>query len=166
MNGFREDTQPWYRQFWPWFLISLPATAVVAGFITLGIAIDSDDGLVTDDYYKKGLAVHKDAARFSMARQLGVQASISVEESTGNVDVQLNDAPIGDLRSLTLTFFHPTRSDQDIRVDLARTADGRYEGRATKFGPANWKLSIDPPEATWRITGRMPVPQQWTAQLD
>ncbi len=23
--------EPWYRQGWPWFLIALPATAVVAG---------------------------------------------------------------------------------------------------------------------------------------
>ena len=25
------DTQPWYKYFWPWFIIALPASAVVAG---------------------------------------------------------------------------------------------------------------------------------------
>ena len=31
-------TIPWYRQGWPWFLILLPATVVVACFITLYLA--------------------------------------------------------------------------------------------------------------------------------
>ena len=28
-------TIPWYRQFWPWFLISLPATAVAGCAVTI-----------------------------------------------------------------------------------------------------------------------------------
>ena len=30
---------PWYRQAWPWFLISLPATAVIAGSFTFYLAV-------------------------------------------------------------------------------------------------------------------------------
>jgi hypothetical protein len=26
----REDTQPWYRQFWPWFIIALLSFSVIA----------------------------------------------------------------------------------------------------------------------------------------
>ena len=26
----REDTQPWFRQFWPWFIIALLASSVIA----------------------------------------------------------------------------------------------------------------------------------------
>lgn len=45
---------PWYRQFWPWFIIALPASAVVAGFITLWLAITNPDGLVvSDDQYQR-----------------------------------------------------------------------------------------------------------------
>jgi len=40
---------PWYKQFWPWFIIALPASAVVAGFITLWLAISSPDYLVVDE---------------------------------------------------------------------------------------------------------------------
>ncbi len=35
------DSKPWYKQFWPWFVISLPATAVVAGLITVVIAVQN-----------------------------------------------------------------------------------------------------------------------------
>jgi hypothetical protein len=40
---------PWYRQFWPWFIIALPASAVVASFITLWLAISNPDPLVVND---------------------------------------------------------------------------------------------------------------------
>ena len=42
----QEDTKPWYRQFWPWFIIALPASAVVAGLTTLWIAVQTTDSLV------------------------------------------------------------------------------------------------------------------------
>ena len=40
---------PWYRQFWPWFIIALPASVVVASFITLWLAISNPDHLVIED---------------------------------------------------------------------------------------------------------------------
>ena len=40
---------PWYRQFWPWFIIMIPASAVIAGFITLWLAVSRPDHLVVDD---------------------------------------------------------------------------------------------------------------------
>ena len=40
---------PWYRQFWPWFIIALPAAAVLAGFFTLWLAISNPDYMVVDD---------------------------------------------------------------------------------------------------------------------
>jgi hypothetical protein len=43
------ENLPWYRQFWPWFIIALPASAVIAGFITLWLAISRPDHLVVDD---------------------------------------------------------------------------------------------------------------------
>ena len=49
---------PWYRHPWPWLLMAGPAIVVVAGFLTLGFAIQSFDGLVADDYYKEGKAIN------------------------------------------------------------------------------------------------------------
>jgi hypothetical protein len=40
---------PWYRQFWPWFIIALPAAVVVASFFTLWLAISNPDHLVLDE---------------------------------------------------------------------------------------------------------------------
>lgn len=40
---------PWYRQFWPWFIIALPAAAVIASFFTLWLAISRPDYIVIDE---------------------------------------------------------------------------------------------------------------------
>ena len=43
------QNQPWYRQFWPWFIIALPASAVIASFISLWLAVSNPDHLVLDE---------------------------------------------------------------------------------------------------------------------
>lgn len=54
---------PWYKQFWPWFLIALPTVAVIACFISLDIAIKHADAPVAGDYVQHGLTVlHKTPA--------------------------------------------------------------------------------------------------------
>ena len=55
--------KPWYRQFWPWFLMALPGAAVIGGITTVIVATIDRDGLVKDDYYKEGLAINRDLAR-------------------------------------------------------------------------------------------------------
>ncbi|MFT3930203.1 MAG: FixH family protein [Spongiibacteraceae bacterium] len=51
---------PWYKQFWPWFLIVLPSAVVIASIVTLNIAFKYADEPVTGDYEKHGLTVlHK-----------------------------------------------------------------------------------------------------------
>ena len=50
---------PWYRHPWPWLLMLGPFVVVVAGLLTAYIAFKSNDGLVDDDYYRKGLAVNR-----------------------------------------------------------------------------------------------------------
>lgn len=45
---------PWYRQFWPWFIIALPAAAVAGSLFTLWLAVSNPDHLVVDrDEYQR-----------------------------------------------------------------------------------------------------------------
>ena len=45
---------PWYRQFWPWFIIALPTSAVIGSFISLWLAVSNPDHLiVTGDEYQQ-----------------------------------------------------------------------------------------------------------------
>ena len=59
----------------PWLLISLPASAVVAGFITLWLAATTNNSLVVDDYYKEGKAINLQLARDRVASQMGLSGT-------------------------------------------------------------------------------------------
>jgi uncharacterized protein len=52
-----QTEQPWYRQFYPWMLIALPACAVIGGFITLYLAISHPDALVRKDCVRDGVTI-------------------------------------------------------------------------------------------------------------
>ena len=71
MKTLLTPTKPWYREPWPWLLMSGPAIVVVAGIITTVLAVRTHDGLVVDDYYKQGLAVNKDLSRDLAAKKIG-----------------------------------------------------------------------------------------------
>lgn len=45
----------WYRQFWPWVLIALPSSVVIASFVTLAIILEHPDPEVKNAPQKHGL---------------------------------------------------------------------------------------------------------------
>jgi len=49
-----DQALPWYRQFWPWFIIALPTAAVIGSFISLWLAVSHPDYLVvSEDEYQQ-----------------------------------------------------------------------------------------------------------------
>ena len=50
-----------------WMIIMIPFSAVVMGGVMLTLAVSSDDGLVTDDYYRKGLQINRTLERDALA---------------------------------------------------------------------------------------------------
>jgi len=38
-----DHVRPWYRQFWPWFLIAIPLAGIIMASITATVAIRNAD---------------------------------------------------------------------------------------------------------------------------
>jgi uncharacterized protein len=151
---------PWYRQFWPWFLISIPATSVVAGFATLFIAMHDPDGLVTDDYYEVGLAVNRDIDRDVRATDLGLSADLDLDPARGTVGIRLDSRKPVLTDRLYLSLVHPTRSGHDVQVVLPRSPQGTFVGHLRIPLRGNWHVLIEPADKTWRLEGRLLWPGQ------
>ena len=117
----REDTKPWYRQFWPWFIIALPAASVVGGLTTFWISLQTTDSLVvqSDD----GMQIV--AERRVNAEQLAAELNLAAL-----IDIDLDPAPYwprcARVSSMTvpaalqLEFSHPAFADRDQRIALNR----------------------------------------------
>lgn len=52
---------PWWRHGFVWLVIAGPTVVVVAGFVTLWLAIRIPDPVVAEDYYRRGNALPKEA---------------------------------------------------------------------------------------------------------
>ena len=166
MRPPREDTEPWYKQFWPWFLIALPASVVVASIVTINLAIESDDGLVSDDYYKEGLAIHKNADSAASARALGIAGTLNYDADTGAINLVLDKPLQAKQPALSLEVVHPTLPDQDQTIRLSAVDGIRFAGRLEPLGPGNWKLALRPADRSWRVEGRLLQPGSSEARLD
>jgi hypothetical protein len=145
------SANPWYREPWPWLLMSGPAIVVVAGIVTMVIAVRTSDGLVADDYYKQGLAIDRVIAREERARALGVAAAIAFNDERDRVRVTLASTAASPT-ALRLTLVHPTRSGEDQVLALSPVAPGLYEGtmRAPRAGA--WTLLLEDGASSWRVS--------------
>lgn len=166
------DSLPWRRQPWPWFLMALPVIAVIGGVTTAVFAVRSNDGLVTEDYYKEGLAVVKQVAHYERARELGLSATATVRE--GAISVRLSSARDEDLpATLYLTIVHPTREGFDQQVALPRTPDGLYSAPIEPLQAGHWRLHLanlqpgdgnetknEDESRTWRMNGAAHIPAE------
>jgi hypothetical protein len=148
------DEIPWYRQFWPWFVISLPAAAVAAGFVTFYLA-GAEPAMVVDDYGQIATVTTRRAERARVAAQLGLDARVTftgrTDERNGQVAIQLTQrfGPAGWPEGLLLQLVHPTSEARDRLVPLTGTEgfysavfsrpEGRYYVVLTDAG-GHWRL--------------------------
>ena len=138
--------RPWYREPWPWILMAGPAAVVVAGAATIWIAVGSADGLVADDYYKRGLAINQMLAREENARRLGVRAHAVARE--GRLRVALAGAAP---EALFVQLAHATRAGHDQRLRLAPAAPGVYEAELPPLAAGRWRVVLEDPRREWRL---------------
>jgi hypothetical protein len=143
--------RPWYRHRWPWLLMLGPAIVVMAGVVTTYLAVVSDDGLVADDYYKRGLAINRTLEREQRAQALGLVAIVDID-ADGRARVALSSS-VRELAAapaaLRLVLAHPTRGGLDRQADLLRGADGTYGGRVDRIPAGRWRVSVE--AADWRL---------------
>ncbi|HNE00335.1 MAG TPA: FixH family protein [Plasticicumulans sp.] len=150
----------WYRQFWPWVLLGLPASAVTGCLITIWIATSNPDGVVVDDYYKQGLAINTDQGRSVRASALGLHGRLQLDADSGRIGVDLAaDAAGAQLPpALTLRLLHATRSGIDVSLTLAGVAPGRYEAALPALAPGRWNLKAE--AGDWRLDGSLNAPHE------
>ena len=166
MSTTMNEVSPWYKQFWPWFIIAFPASAVIAGIATVIIAFNNPDGLVKDDYYKAGLGINRTLEREQQAAALGLSAAATWVPQQQQVSLQLEALQPVKSERLLLQLVHPTRSGQDMQVPLLHQGNGRYSGLLENTPSAgNWYLFITPEDDSWRINGRAQLPKQTSWNL-
>lgn len=146
-------TVPWYREPWPWILIALPLSAVLAGVATLIIAIQNPDELVAEDYYKQGLTINRVLEREARATVLNLSAQMMFSGERVRVRID-GDALPSD--HIVVRFIHPTLSAEDRETRLRPVARDWYEGVMPMPATGRWYVHLEDAEASWRLSTEWP----------
>ncbi|MFD2230501.1 FixH family protein [Alkalimarinus sediminis] len=157
MTNIDRDTTPWFKQFWPWFLISIPVVTIIYCMIMIYHAVTTENSLVSDNYYKDGLAINQSLALDNKAKDLNLSASMLVTE-TGRVAVTLSGSLPSAPSFLTLKMLHPTIDGRDIEIKLLPEPGDTFSTQLETPISGKWYVDIVDHDGTWRLKGKTALP--------
>lgn len=164
-----EIIPPWYKQFWPWFIIGILVFAVVIGLGLLFISLAYQDSMVRDNYYKEGRAINMYLGRDQLADELQLSSEFSVDEVTGeislNLEGQLQPLPT----DLQLDLISPSHAERDRTVLLKRVSGNQYAGQLSETMQGRHYVDLSDPtkpgETGWRLTDEINLGSGQTYRL-
>ena len=131
----------------------------------LWLAINSNDGLVFDDYHQQGKRINRVLERDAIASRLGIGAIIELSPELNNLSLSLSYQKALKLPdTLSLRFLHPTRAGEDVYLSLRRTGADKYIGNFPRLSAGKWIVQLETGE--WRINGLARLPGSNSIRLE
>lgn len=147
------DAGPWYKEPWPFILVSITGLGVVAGSTLAFIGLSNPPEIVSGDFEQLGRGLTDTNVRTAQARNLGLEGQLSVEGDEVVLTLKANQAESLPER-LLLQFQHPARSEGDSTALLQRGSDGHYRGGLGQAPHPNALVIVSDLEQSWWLAGR------------
>lgn len=135
--------------------MAAPLAAIVGGLVTFWLAVKSDDGLVADDYYKRGLAINKTLLRERFASQLNYRAQVMFSTDGRRLRVQLTGTGVLPA-AVQLRLAHPTRAGLDQLIALHAVSAGLFEAQLDSPVTGRRVLVLEDAGRAWRLSAEAP----------
>ncbi|WP_417658334.1 FixH family protein [Pseudidiomarina sp.] len=149
--------KPWYKQFWPWFLMLIPFSVIVAMIITLTVASSyGDNPMVVDDYYKKGRGINAQVEKVQAAQALNIEFAFN--QTDNRFTLSYSSGAPSQLTALRVSFYHSTLADKDFSVTLTADGQGVYRGEILNNQEGKWTITITPFDNSWRVSQQVNLP--------
>lgn len=140
--------RPWYKEPYVWMILAFPFSAIVVGLTMFRVSWVTFDGLVVDDYYKKGLEINRTFERDKIALKYGLEGYLQINP-TGGLRLFLKSNETYTLPSqLKISLLHRTRKGFDQTITLQRQADV-YTGNVTPLIDGLWEIMLEGQD--WRL---------------
>lgn len=124
-------------------------------------ALNSPNDLVKENYYKEGLAINKELGKQQLAKDLGIEALLTIDELTGTVLLNTSGATTDNLE---IRFVHAATAAKDFSLNLVKIHDDQYRGQLEKGISGHWVTYLES-TAGWQISGRLNMEQSNTLKL-
>lgn len=154
-----ESSKPWHKYPLVWMMLSIPFSAVIMGVVMIWLAIDTDDGLVADDYYKQGMEINRVISRDKKAAELGLSAIIEFDNSVKVIRLRFDKGLLETFpKSLPLQLQHATRENSDRTVLLDHGIGDQYIGHLKRpISEGIWYFEIEDKadgDSGWKLNAR------------
>jgi hypothetical protein len=154
----REDLEPWYRQFWPWFIISLLGFSVIASLSTVWISLQTTDSLVLKSDDGIQIVAERRISAERLANELNLAALLAIDLDTGAVSAAMRAGVLDEAPAvLELEFTHPAFANRDQLITLHRAqpdAEGNpiWSGHFVEVPDGRWYVTLRSGDE-WRLSG-------------
>jgi uncharacterized protein len=135
-----------------WLMWMLPASAVLAGFATLAIALHGADRALPVEYHWEGERLEADFGRARSAASLGVEIRLAIE--AGQCRALARNLPL-EPAALSLMLTHGENAGLDRRVRLTRLAANDYRAPCAPLETGKWRVALDDDSARWAVRGAL-----------
>jgi len=119
--------------------------------IMIWLATTSSDGLVADDYYKKGLAINRNLQRDAVALENSISADFTMDNVEGVIKVNFEKGKLENYpETLQLKMQFATHANNDKLVELHHGLNNQYIGYIKKPLPeGKWYFELS--DGKWRL---------------
>ncbi|RKZ58181.1 MAG: hypothetical protein DRQ44_14965 [Gammaproteobacteria bacterium] len=154
MTILTEQSKPWYKYPLVWMMIFIPFTAVIMGVVMIWLAVDTDDGLVADDYYKLGLEINDVISLDRKASELKLSAVIDFDSVGKVINLKFDKGLLESYPdTLQFSFQHATHANSDISVVLNHGIGDQYIGHLPQaISEGVWYFEVS--DAGWKLNAR------------
>ncbi|MGI9232682.1 MAG: FixH family protein [Woeseiaceae bacterium] len=163
----REDTKPWYRQFWPWFIIALPAAAVVGGLTTVWISLQTTDSLVVQSDDGMQIVAERRVMAERLAAELNLAAALDINLESGAILATMRSGALESIPvALQLEFSHPAFANRDQQITLNSAPPDEagnpvWSGHFVSVPNGRWYVTLTSDD-DWRLAGEWQGESQMT----
>lgn len=150
------QTLPWYKQFWPWFILSIPAITVVTCIFFIVYSVQKGPDMVVDDYYKKGKSINLELSKFQKAKALFLHGDLTIDHDLVSFLFTKGDA--SKVTALKLSFYHPTLKVNDFEMTLTKNSLGAFTGFSDRITESRYTVFIEPMDQSWKLKESIILP--------
>ena len=157
LSPVNRDGARWYRQLWPWLLFGGPGLVVIASLTSAWLAVKTDDGLVAEDYYRRGLLINRKLAAENPDRDAPTAATIAVTDA-GALTVRVRGL-VDPRAQLRLVIVDPRGALPEQAITLRELGDDQWEGelppqpperRIIRLETERWQFPITTVVGKWK----------------
>lgn len=144
-------SRPWYREPWPWILMTGPFVVVIAGSVTAWLAASGQDPVIDENYYQNGLALARRGAEEGFTRLAGPRAEIAV-----GADRRIRLFLSGDHSEQVVLRFEPTDgSSPEQQLKLRAESPGFFSATLSSVPTSGtWRVILESPAKGWQMVGQ------------